>query len=327
MQVTISKSAGLRNDLLLAIPREELETVRFHIINRDGFMGLPGLLRGTEKQDAGERAAVGKLKRPVEEHLHAMAGVVDETGRPLRRLIAIGSRNVGNNRGFQAWQRGLTPQRFLIRGDTPWDRPVPMLALTRGQGLEARDLRLSERTVFEECRDITEEIEWCVFANCVLRRGRAIPVEEMADQFYDMAHLAAADRGTERGKQIWEALYHGFDLRPRGEIVAALRRLRVPRNRYLHNAVGLAPARVTLLQREGTVEEMAQWLREAGAEDGFILDNGGSVFCWAWWIGEKGGYLFRAPDFREPSSAVLAFLLRGAPYTDLPPGSVSYSAA
>jgi len=327
MQATINKSAGLRNDLRLVIPREELETVRFQVVNRDGFMLLPGLLRGTEKQEPAERAAVGKLKRPVEEHLRAMAEVLDESGRPLRRVIAIGSRNVGNNRGFQAWQRGAAPQRFLIRGDAPWDLPVPMLTFTRGRALVARDLQLSERTVFEDCRDVTEEIEWCVFGNCVLRRGRAVPVEEMADHFYDMGHLVAADREANQGKQVWEAIYHGHDLRPRAEIVDALRRLRVPRNRYLHNAVGLAPERVIILQREGTVEDVAQWLRDAGAEDGFILDNGGSVFCWAWWIGDKGGYLFRGPDFREPSSAVLAFVLYGPPYTDLPSGSISYTVA
>ena len=99
----------------------------------------------------------------------------------------------------------------------------------------------------------------------------------------------------------------------------------MPRNRFLQNALGLCKENLYIFQREGTIEEIGHWLKEAGAKDGIILDNGGSVFCWAWWGYPKGGYIFTAPDFRPPSSAVIALVLKGPARTDLPGGSVSFS--
>jgi len=110
----------------------------------------------------------------------------------------------------------------------------------------------------------------------------------------------------------------------RDEALRTLREKGVPRKRFLQNAIGLSDEGIFILQREGTIEEVAHWLKEAGARDGIILDNGGSVFCWAWWLYPKGGFLFTAPDFRPPSSAVIAFVLRGPATVDRPGGSVSF---
>lgn len=325
MQVILTKSAGLRNDLLITIPREELATVRFHIVNRDGFVNERGLLRGPDNQDPAERSKVGALKRPVEDHLRSL-GLLDDNHGPTRRILAVGSRNVGNNRGFHAWQHDLSPQSFCIRDDTLPIRALPLLTLDRNGQLWRRDIRVTSQGVLDDAgREVNGEIDWCVFANCVLRDSRIVPIEEIADQFYDIAHLIGIPRESSQGNEIWKELYQGFSLRSREVIVNVLRERRIPRNRFLHNAVGLSTEAVLLLQREGTPEEIAYWLREAGATDGFILDNGGSVFCWAWWIGQSGGYLFQAPDFRPPSSAILAFVLHGSPGTALPPGSVSPS--
>jgi hypothetical protein len=93
----------------------------------------------------------------------------------------------------------------------------------------------------------------------------------------------------------------------------------------LHNCIGLSNESIFILQREGTPEEVANFLREAGAEDGIILDNGGSVACWAWWLYPRGGFLFSAPDFRPPASSILAFVLKGPVGVNLPGGSVAYT--
>jgi len=94
----------------------------------------------------------------------------------------------------------------------------------------------------------------------------------------------------------------------------ALREKGVPRNRFLHNCLGLSEDSIFILQRERTIEEIAHWLKEVGAKDGLILDNGASVFCWAWWLHPKSGFLFSAPDFRPNASAVIAFILKGVSY-------------
>jgi hypothetical protein len=180
--------------------------------------------------------------------------------------------------------------------------------------------------VLEGNRDVTKEVAWCVYGNCVLRGGEVVSIEDIIDQFYDIRHVLAFDRERPSGQQIEAEIYEGYPERFRENALRALREKGVPRNRFLHNCLGLSEDSVFILQREGTVEEVAHYLREAGTKDGIILDNGGSVACWAWWVNASGGgFLFAAPDYRPPASAVIAFVLKGPVRTNLPGGSVSYS--
>ena len=191
--------------------------------------------------------------------------------------------------------------------------------------LAVRSLRFEKDRVLEGSTDITEQITWCVYANWVLRDGRVINIEKIIDQFYDIRHVLAFDRGTELGRQIEREIYQGYPERFRENALRALTQKGVPRNRYLHNCLGLSDDHIFILQREGTIEEVAHYLREAGAKDGIILDNGASVFCWVWWLHPKGGFLINAPDYRPPASAVIAFVLEGPVAANLPSGSVSFS--
>ena len=179
--------------------------------------------------------------------------------------------------------------------------------------------------MFEGEADISGDVDWCVYGNPVLRGGQIVPIEEAIDHYYDIRHVLAIDRTTPEGRRIEAEIFEGYPVRFRQNALNALIEKGVPRNRFLHNALGLSNGSVFILQREGTPEEIAFYLKEAGAEDGIILDNGGSVFCWVWWIYPKGGYLFNAPDFRTPSSAVIAFVLSGSAAIDLPGGSVSFT--
>lgn len=66
----------------------------------------------------------------------------------------------------------------------------------------------------------------------------------------------------------------------------------------------------------------------AGAEEGIILDNGGSIACWAWWVNANGGgIVLPTVDYRPPGTSAIAFVLKGPPNIDLPGGKVSYSVA
>lgn len=329
MRIEIQKIPGLRNDLLLAIPRSEIENAILHIANRDCFKELPGLTRGAGQQDPEERRRVGECKIPVTEHLKQLSDaghhLLDANGNPQRRLIAIGSRNVGNNHGFLAWQRDEKPCLFHIKGD-PLSYPTYSCLIRQQDGqLAIRALNFKQDRVMEGDADITEEVAWCVFANQVLRDGQVVSIEEIIDRFYDIRHVLAFDRQHDLGKQIEAEIYDSYPERFRENALRAWREKGVPRNRFLHNCLGLSDDSIFILQREGTIEEVATWLKEAGAKDGLILDNGGSVFCWAWWMYPQGGFLFAAPDFRPPSSAVIAFVLKGPVQTALPGGSVSFS--
>lgn len=313
----------------MVLARTEIDDVLLHIANRDRLRQLPGLLRHVPTQDPEERRQVNACKLPVEAHLKDLSVdgrvLLDASGRPTRPIIAIGSRNVGNNHGFVAWQRDEQPRLFHVRGD-PFNYPSYSCLVRHQDGrLAVLALRFEDDRVLEGDVDITSEVAWCVYGNWVLRDGKVVNIEEIIEQFYDIRHVLAFDREHALGQQIEAKVFAGYPERFRDNALRAWRNQGIPRNRFLHNCLGLAEDRLFILQREGTIEEVAYWLRDAGAKDGLILDNGASVFCWAWWLYPQGGFLFTAPDYRPNASAVLTFVLKGPTATDLPGGSVSFS--
>jgi hypothetical protein len=327
MQVHLHQEPGFRNDLLITIALAEVEAVLLQIGHRERLMQQPGLTRHRELSPE-EREANRSCKISLEEQLKA-AGLHDPAGRPLRPVIAIGNRNLGNNHGVVAWQDDQTPRFFHIQGD-PLNFPAYSCLVAQRDGrLAIRDLRFPENALrvhdVEEDRDLTEYVAWATYGQRVLRRGQVVNIEEIIDEFYDIRHVLAYDHNRPEGRKIASDLYHDYPDKFRVNALRAWRDLGVPRNRYLHSCIGLSNESVFILQREGTPEELAHWLSEAGAIDGIILDNGGSVACWAWWIYPQGGFLFSAPDYRPPASSILAFVLKGPVGVKLPGGSLGYT--
>ena len=62
-------------------------------------------------------------------------------------------------------------------------------------------------------RDLSDEIEWATFGQCVLRGGSVVRIEEIADQFYDFRHVLAFDHPRQEGEQVRLDLYRDY---PRG---------------------------------------------------------------------------------------------------------------
>jgi hypothetical protein len=291
-------------------------------------MSLPGLLRHVRRQDPEERESVNACKVPVEEHLRRLMAdgrpLLEENGAPRRRVIAVSARSVGNNHGVVAWQKDQTPRFFHVRGDPLNFASYSCLTVDTAGRLAIRDLRFDGDRVLEGSADISDEIRWCTYGNPVLRGGQVARVEDIIDQFADIRHVLAFERELPLGQQIEEQIFAGYPSSFRENALRALR-AGVPRQRFLHHCIGLSEEHVIILQREGTIEEVAHWLREAGAQDGLILDNGASPFCWAWWLYPNGGFLFTAPDYRPRASAIIAFVLHGPVKTDLPTGSVGFT--
>lgn len=185
---------------------------------------------------------------------------------------------------------------------------------------------------------MTQEIEWCTYGQQILKDGKITKIEDVIHEFHDIRHVLALDPFRDDGKKALDEIYgyspgneespFNFDQFRRN----ALEKWKsgTPRSRYLHNCVGLSEEDVFILQQEGTPEELAQNLRKAGAQDAIILDNGGSVGCWAWWAYRSkddneafGGFIFTAPDYRPPATSIIAFRLRGPVQTKMPPASAS----
>lgn len=328
MKLEIARVEGLRNDLLLRLDRAELQTAWLNIANREQLRALPGMPRH-RPPTPDEEQGIAAAKQPIESHLRAL-GLVDESGRARRRAIAISNRNLGTNHGHVAWQRDSHPPIFSIAGD-PRQPEYSCLAVRRDGRISIETLRFDfdgqrlSRAV--DRRDVSDEVEWATAGQRVLRHGATVGFEELAGRFYDARHLLAFDPRREEGERIRQAIYQGYPAGFEANVRRAWRDQGVPRARYVHNAIGVSDREVVVVQREGTVEEVGQALRDAGADDGLILDNGGSIACWVWWANEyRGGLVSPTVDYRPPGTSAIALVLRGPTNITLPGGSVSYSA-
>jgi hypothetical protein len=329
MRLEITRLEGLRNDLLLRIDRGEIESVRLSVANRTRLMSLPGMPRH-RAASADEARGLDAVKVPIEDHLRRL-GIVGADGRALGRAVAISNRNLGTNHGHMAWQRLEAPPVFRLDEDPcAWPSRSCLTVRTKGR-LSIEDLAFDSE---EQCvraadgSDVSDEIEWATYGQQVLRRGRVTRVDEIIDQFYDLRHVLAFDRRREEGERIRQSVYEGYPARFREQALRAWREMGAPRAKYFHNAIGLSATEVIVVQREGTIEEIGAALRDAGADDGLILDNGGSVVCWVWWANNyAGGLISPTVDYRPPGTSAIAFVLEGPLKIDLPGGSVSYSTA
>jgi hypothetical protein len=177
-------------------------------------------------------------------------------------------------------------------------------------------------------QDLSDEIDWATYGQQVLRNGSIVRVDDIIDEFYDVRHVLAFDHRHEQGERIRQDIYDGYPGQFREQALRAWREMGAPRAKYFHNAVGLSASEVIVVQREGTIEEIGTALGDAGADDGLILDNGGSVVCWVWWANRyAGGVISPTVDYRPPGTSAIAFVLKGPLNIDLPGGSVSYSTA
>ena len=326
MRLEINRLEGRRNDLLIEIDRAEVVSAALSVANREDLRRLPGIPRH-RAATPDEAAGLAAARVPLDEHLRRL-GVVGGTGDLRQRAIAISNRNLGTNHGHLAWQRAESPRVFHVRED-PCDYPAYSCLSCSGDGsLAIDDLRfdLAGDRVYHARTgtDLSDRLEWATFGQRVLGGGRVARFEDLAAQFYDARHLLAFEPHRPEGEAIRRMLYDRYPSAFRDRIVAAWRERGVPRARYVHNAIGLSASRVVILQREGTIEEIGAALRDAGADDGVILDNGGSVACWVWWANRyRGGIVSPTVDYRPEGTSAIAFVLGGPAALSVPGGSVS----
>lgn len=328
MRLEINRLEGLRNDLHLRLERREIESAVLSISDRGRLMTLPGIPRHRDVTPE-EHQGLSACRIPIDAHLRRL-GVLDDSGTLRKRAVAISNRNLGTNHGNVAWQRGQTPPLFHIRED-PVDYPSHTCLTTwRSGGVSIEDLRFDRTTArvldAGDGRDLSDEIEWATFGQRVLHRGCVARVEDIADQFYDIRHVLAFDHHRMQGDEIRHMIYRDYPRGFKDHVLSAWREVGIPRARYFHNAIGLSSDAIIVLQQEGTVEEIGAALKAAGADDGIILDNGGSVVCWVWWANlYAGGTVSTTVDYRPDGTSAIAFILKGPMMTDLPGGSVSYT--
>jgi len=373
VDVRIRMRHGLNQDLCLKIEAAEIDDVllsmpgweelaesygylRHPVSDLPRDFDLPASLDPRTGEWCRWDAGIKRYKVDPEQHLKKTIpigddvavqgmGLANENGEISRRMILIGNRNLGNNFGFVAWHHQRQPQCFHLKGEPIEDDTYTCLACWKnGKGAtierlcfrwDDNDRALHPAAVGDQ-EDLSEKLSWCTYGQQVLRDGEIVPIEEIIHEFYDARHVLHYPVSSREREHELRQLYEGYPRMFRGRLLAAWRSGR-PRSRYLHNAVGIGSKGIVILQRHGTIEEIAQWLRDEGADDGMILDNGGSVFTWAWWptrdisrvngrrIIQSGHSVFNAPDWRPASISLIAFVLKGPVRHNEPAGSVAFS--
>jgi hypothetical protein len=370
MDVRMTAQHGLRFDLCLTIPLGELRGMRLSVPGWTFLRQSYGIVRhpldevpeeylkptGSLDPRTGKpmvgHAGIKRYKLDPEEHLKstitlpdhdggrvAGLGMLDGEGYMTSRVVMVGNRNLGNNYGFVAWDEAKVPRGFHLRHEPILERTYTCLICPEEGNPSIEPIRFvadsDDLAPMHAVKDerLAGNLSWCTYGQQVLRHGELVDIEELLTEFYDVRHLFYFDLAKDEEQTLLRRVTARYpDEDSFRQAMFDLWRAGRPRSRYFHNAIGIGPDRLVIVQRHGTPEELGQWLREAGATDGVILDNGGSVFTWMWYAGvghvdgrRRGGVAFSAPDWRPNSISCIAFVLKGAARHHEPPGSIGFS--
>ncbi len=332
MKVLVDKTPGICNELLIELPIQEIEAAFMQVHDWRTLNDGEGMVRWRGSGEYSRTAAqLQNTKVSMAVHLQNL-GILDKTRMPLCRAIAIGNRNLGNNHGVVAWHKDKQPSLFCLHGEPLAQRTYTCLVHHQDGRLTIQTLSFAGGQIKATNRttDLRGDINWCTYGQQILKEGEVTGIEDLIHEFYDIRHVLAIDPTRETGRQILETVYAGqqaevfnidvFRQQARQQWLAG-----VPRSRYFHSCVGLSETNLFILQGEGTPETLAQRLAKVGAQDAVILDNGGSVGCWTWWVNghresqhPSGGFIFQAPDYRPPATSIIVFRMSGPVRTNVP---------
>lgn len=336
----LRKSYGIVRHPLEAVPEEFLKpTGTFDPLTGKPVLGTTGIKR---YKLLPEKHLEATITLPDHEGDDASANgldMLDGEGYLHSRTVMVGNRNLGNNYGFVSWDNTKTPHCFHLCSEPILDRTYTCLVCTSAGSPSIEPVRFladSDDLVpvhADRGRQLPDDLSWCTYGQQVLRSGELVDIEELLTQFYDIRHLFYFNLAKDEEQTLLRQVTARYADEPAfRDAMCGIWRAGRPRSRYFHNAIGIGPDHLVIVQRHGTPEELGQWLLEAGARDGVLLDNGGSVFTWGWWAGvgqpdgrRRGGVVFSSPDWRPESISCIALTLKGAACHNEPPGSIAFS--
>ena len=111
MRLEITRTEGLRNDLVLQIDRSEIQDALLSVANRERLLQLPGIPRH-RAATVEEAADLAAARMPLDDHLRQLD--VAGPNRAPRRAVVVSNRNLGTNHGHVAWQRNQKPRAFRV---------------------------------------------------------------------------------------------------------------------------------------------------------------------------------------------------------------------
>ena len=224
--------------------------------------------------------------------------------------------------------------RLIISNDEPYiQRTYNCLIVPQEGCLYIGDVRFNQNQDVIDAKsgeNISDQINWLTYGKPMIRDGKVvdITIPSIIEQFGgDINHILKlgdeevtipadnvrnlapfSDRKSDvEGVEILDFLYDGY---PKGFAQKALDALKdVPRAEYYFNVIGTTEDSLIICQRQGTLEDVGQYLiSEHGVAEAIILDEGGSVACWGSWYGPEGGFLNVSHYFRPSATSCIAFV-------------------
>lgn len=310
MEIRIKAEGSFPWQVRVLIPREEL--LQKAILSFPYFDALnrgTGVVRYRGQQVRRKTwEEVSKYKVFLEEHLR-FHGLIGPDGKPRRRFIALGARDLANNLGYLAFLKGKG--LFYLQDE-------PKLGISsytcffwgpNGFGIDDFSVDFEGGRISRQ-GETQESYDFVVSGLPLVKNGEPVDIqrEEFLRKCTDIRHIFRLTPQEE------EDLFQGYpdDMEGFLERLSELFARGPTRAWYVHSGVGITErGDLLILQAPGTLEEVAELAKGGGAQDFIVLDNGGSCFLYAPLNPDSTTFLNQSPKWRRPTVALLAFLLHG----------------
>jgi hypothetical protein len=267
------------------------------------------------------RAYDEKSRRPYEEHVRELKQRAQDSA-----WIVVGNGNLLSNLGIVGWHDGRTLRvaREERRMQIGWAYSCFWAAKSGRTGIGRFSFQDGLPRPLEEQPAGFGELAWVTSGQPILWDGKVARPEEVIAETYDVRHVyhlpttVGDDPQKQRAlRQVCEftTLWVNRLGEPAAQATEALNAFAAQEclgteDRYLMGALGAdEEGRVYLVQRHGSISDVAQALRDRGAKRAILLDQGGGVgtyyrsnrHCPA------GAFIFRSRDLRPERLCVIAF--------------------
>ncbi len=251
----------------------------------------------------------------VEEHMEGLR-LRDKNGRNLEQFVLVTNGNLGNNYWHVAWQREEKNRLYYLADEPFSERIYSCFVIPIKGNPRIQKVKFSEdgsRVLrAEDGKDMLDEIKWCNYGQQLVRDGKVVPIEEFADQFYDIRHIfdwrdwgPTAEEDVAKLKAIFEGYPKAFRKKVLDELAKG-----TTRAKYDHHILGITDDALVIAHKKGLVEDIAQNLVDKGVKDAVVLDQGGSSAVYASWPYPNGGYLMNTDHYRSERISTIGIVLK-----------------
>jgi hypothetical protein len=267
------------------------------------------------------RAYDEKSRRPYEEHVRQLRQRAQDSA-----WIVVGNGNLLSNVGIVGWHDGMTlrvawEERRMQIG---WAYSCFWVATSGRTGIGRFSFQDGLPRPLEDQPAGPGELAWVTSGQPILWDGKVARPKKVIAETYDVRHVyhlpttVGDDSQKQRAlRQVcrFTTLWVNQLLKPMAQATRVLNKFASrehlgTEDRYFMGALGAdEEGRVYLVQRHGSISDVARALRDRGATRAILLDQGGGVGTY--YQSDRhcpaGAFIFRSRDLRPERLCAIAF--------------------